>query len=100
MNPSSGAEFFTQLRHPFLPFQTPPNEGIVPDEGRSQILILMQSPQLENLISFVPCIGRGSVPNERYKTVQILELRRLHKNQDLRSSFVQHDPFVRWGLKR
>ena len=35
MNPSSGAEFFTQLRHPFLPFQTPPNEGIVPDEGRN-----------------------------------------------------------------
>ena len=27
-------------------------------------------------------MGRGSVPNERYKTVQILELRRLHKNQD------------------
>ena len=59
MNPSSGAEFFTQLRHPFLPFQTPPNEGIVLDKGRSQILILVQSPQLKNLNSFVPSIGHG-----------------------------------------
>ena len=65
MNPSSEVEFFTQLRHPFLPFQTPPNEGTVSDEGRSQILILMQSPQLENLINFVPCIGHGSALQTR-----------------------------------
>ena len=34
------------------------------------------------------------------KTDQILELRRLYKNQDLNPpSFVRHGSLVRWGLK-